>query len=400
MTTTNEFISLIKLALNNFESIHGNSDHTAIVAAPANLTILGDHTHYNNGILISTRVNKYSVCIIKKRKDKTISFANAETGKYISSCLDFEVNNYQEFNLLIGLTKILCKKNIINSGFDCVIYDNIPNCFGLGKISSIQISFINAIKKIFSLDISEDELLQTVYENELNYVGKVSNRGHHFGLQFGKKNYFLSYDIKTNQVEHLRLFPENYNLIVVETDNLIEKSNERCNERVEECEIGVKNLRLYIWGIKSIRDIEAEFLLRHYHMIPQKIFNKLLYNVNERKRCFEVKEYIKKEKWNDFGELIKASHWSLSHDYEVSDEFVDFLVSSAIKIKGVIASKMISCSTISSTFNIVDSNYSEHFIDSIKEMYLNKYNKELKIYRLQTADGVKKIHKKILYNPV
>ncbi|MCX7875259.1 MAG: hypothetical protein N2321_03710 [Melioribacteraceae bacterium] len=392
MTEFFEYSNLISKALKTFENIHGSSDGIYAFVSPANLMILGDHTHYNDGILISARVNKFWTCIIRKRKDKNISFANSETGKFISSCLDNQnVNEHQEFKVLLELTRIMCSNNIINNGFDCVIEGNIPECFGLGKISSLQIAFINGIKKIHNVQIDDEELLKLVHENEKNLIGKISNRGHHYGIQFGKANKLFSYDLRNKDFQNVNFLPKTFELIVCDTENIIENSNLRCNERVEECEIGVKNLRLYIWGIKNLRDVESDFLLRHYHMLPRKIFNKVLYNVNERKRCQDALNYIKNNNLEDFGTLIKSSHWSLSQDYEVSDKYVDFLVEEASKIKGVLASKMISCSNISSTFNIVESTEADNFSDKISENYKSAFGKELKIYRLKITDGVKKI---------
>lgn len=401
MTEIDDYLELIKIASKKFEELHGDLTRTTITISPVNLMILGDHTHYNDGILLSTRVNKYWTVLLRKRKDDIISFADSGNGKFVSSCLNKnEIDNNNEFKLLFNLTKILCENKIIDSGFDCVIYGNIPECFGLGKISSLQVAFLNGIKKIFSLEIPVEELLKYILENEIPFFGKISNVGHHYGIQFGKENKLLSLDLRGKKFHHVNFFPDNYELIVCDTGSIIKNSNVRCNERVDECEIGVKSLRLYIWGIKNLRDVNSSFLLRHYHMVPKKIFNRVLYNVNERKRTQEALNYIESNSWEDFGTLIKASHWSLSQDYEVSDSKVDFLVESASMLKGVIASKMISCSTISATFNIVETEKANEFCNLIEKLYKEKFNEKLKIYRLKITSGVKVISsKKILTNP-
>lgn len=393
MINKNENFELVKTVTDKFESLHGNLEHAYVFISPASMMVLGDHTHYNEGILISGCVDRYWVLAIRKRKDKIISFANCHSGKFISSCFENQNYNFEqkEFKLLIDLTKNLCQNEIIKNGFDCVFESDIPECFGLGKISSLQIAFINGIKKIFGLQINEEDLLKIVYENEIKFVGKISNRGHHYNVQFGKANKLLSYDLRTKDYQYVNFFPSNYELVVFDTENEIKNSNTRCNERVEECEIGVKSLRLYIWGIKSLRDVNSDFLLRHFHMLPRKIFNRILYNVNERKRSQDGLEYIKKNLWEDVGTLIKASHWSLSQDYEVSDEKVDYLVDTVSNLNGVIASKMISCSTISAIFNIIESRYVDEICKNISASYHSKFHTDLKIYRLKIVNGIKKI---------
>jgi len=68
MTEFDDFLEIVNIASEKFEELHGALDHTAITIAPVNLMLLGDHTHYNDGILLSTRVNKYWVCVLKKKK--------------------------------------------------------------------------------------------------------------------------------------------------------------------------------------------------------------------------------------------------------------------------------------------------------------------------------------------
>ena len=70
---------------------------------------------------------------------------------------------------------------------------------------------------------------------------------------------------------------------------------------------------------------------------------------------------------------------------------VDFLVDTASNLNGVIASKMISCSAISSTFNIIESQYVDEFCKIISEQYRSKFQSELKIFKLNIVDGVKKV---------
>lgn len=398
MDSINGYSELALSALKYFESLHGSVEHTFLSISPASMMLLGDHTHYNEGILLSLRINLYWVCVFRKRKDKIVTFANTKTGKYISTCYDNpEFESGPDFRLLRGLTKKLCENEIINFGFDCVMESNVPECLGLGSSSSMQISFINNISKAYSVDIEQSNLLNLIHKNELNKIGKISNTGHCVNVQYGKEGKILSYDLRTKEREMINFNSKKYEIVICDTKQELHNPQDRCNERVEECEIGVKSLRLYIWGIKNLRDIESDFLLRHYHMIPKKIFTRVLYNVNERKRAQEAISYFKDGDIDKVGELIKASHWALSQDYEISHPTTDFLVEEASKIKGALGSKMISCSPIISTFNIVEEEHADYFVNRISESYKEKYGQELNIYRVKIVDGVKKTSAKKVF---
>jgi galactokinase len=397
MNRLNGDAELVYSAVKKFEDVFGSSDYCSIMVSPASLILLGDHTHYNEGILLSLCANRFWVNILRKRKDNVVCIASADSDRFISTTLE-KVDNLdgEEFKLLRGLTKSLFDQEIINCGFDCVIASNIPECFGLGSLAGMQISFINNMKKVFTASVEDSCLLDSVKKNENKLVGKFSNVSHHLTAQYGKEGKILQTDLRQKVHNHINLGDREFNLVVCDTNEKIASPQELCNERVEECEIGVKGLRLYIWGIKNLRDVESDFLLRHYHMLPRRIFNRVLYNVNERKRAENAVKFLKKNQMEDFGVLVTESHWALSNDFEIGNDQVDYIVTEAVKLPGVLCSKMISCSPIKSVFNIVDVNLTENFITQMRDLYKNKFNSELTVHNMKITSGVRKISTKDL----
>jgi galactokinase len=397
MNRLNGNSELVYTAINKFEDIFGSSDYCSIMISPASLILLGDHTHYNEGVLLSLCASRYWVNVLRKRKDKVVCIASADSDRFISTSLD-KIDNFdgEEFRLLRGLTKSLFDQKIIDHGFDCVVASNVPECFGLGSLAGMQTSFMNNIRKAFSLSEDESHLLDSIRKNELNLVGKFSNVAHHWTTQYGKEGKFLHTDLRHKVHNQINLGDKEYNLVICDTNEKISSPQALCNERVEECEVGVKGLRLYIWGIKNLRDVETEFLLRHYHMLPRRIFNRVLYNVNERKRAESAVKFLKKNQMEDFGVLVTESHWGLSNDFEISSDQTDFIVTEAVKMPGVLCSKMISCSPIKSVFNIVEEKLTGNFIDQISGLYQNRFHRDLTIHNLKITHGVRKISVKDL----
>lgn len=388
---------LVRQAINKFENTYGSTDHISITIAPASLILLGDHTHYNEGVLLSAAVNRVWIVVLRKRKDMVINFASVISDKFLSTSFEsLEQIDCNEFNLLRRLTKTLYEQEYIKAGLDCVISSNVPDCLGLGSLAGMQAAFLNNIKKIFSLNVDDSELIDLIKKNESSILGKISNQAHHYTAHEAKDEKVYSFDLRTKLNQHINFFDKPLNIVICDTEEFLVNPQERCNERVEECEIGVKGLRLYIWGIKNLRDVEADFLLRHYHMLPKRIFNRVLYNVNERKRTESAIKFIRKGMLEDFGVLLTESHWGLSKDYEISCENSDFIVEEAVKLPGIVGSKMISCSPIKSVFNIVEESFTDNFIKQIDNTYKTRFKKELKFHVLKITRGVKRISLKEL----
>lgn len=377
-----------------FEQLFKDSERTIITVVPVSMILLGDHTHYNDGILISAALDSYSYFIIRKRKDQIINLINYDNGTKLES----SIKNISEekdiyFKYLVGVINQFKKNNFIINGFDCIFSTEIPDCLGLGKYSSFEMGFAHAIKKALRLKIEVNELVNIVHQSQLNLIGKISNKTHYYTVVNSKKNKLFYHDIRSKEFKSIPLKGE-FEIVIFDTGEKINNSLSICNERIEECEIGVKGLRLYIWGIKNLRDVGLEFLVKHYHMLPKRIFNRVLYNVKERERVENAFTFLKEKKINEFGKCLVESHWSMSQDYELSCEKCDFIVEQASKSDCVIGSKMISCSPLRSTYHIIQKNCSDNFIYLIKQLFKEKFNEELTAYKLKFANSLKEINLK------
>ncbi|MFA3782151.1 galactokinase [Melioribacteraceae bacterium 4301-Me] len=369
-----------------------------VVKSPIGLIFLGDHTHYNDGILISAAVDKYTWVAIRKRTDDKINLYRKDTNKVLSFTLSQIENLTHEtgFKMAIGLIKLLKDEKLLTSGFDCIIDFSTPQWLGLGVLAAQQMATIIGMKKIFGINYPIDNLINLVKRNENNLIGKISNTALHNTSVFAKNDKLILTDLRYKQHKNIPFNGKDYKIVICNTNVQIEHVEKICNERIEECEVGVKGLRLYIWGIKNLRDVQLDFLMRHIHMLPRKIFSRVLYNVNERIRAENALKLLKKNNYEEFGALINQSHNGLSIDYEISDPKVDFIVAQAMNLKGVIGSKMISCSPIRSTFHLVESAYVENFVDKIKKTYYNQYNNELDVHILNISKGIEIIPSKKL----
>ncbi len=400
METGNGSHQQILQVIQHFDNVFGDPSAAVLNVSPASLMMLGDHTHYNEGILISACIDKYWIFLIRKRKDDEIYIASADTNEIENFSLkNVDGDNKDSFKLLKGILKHLREFGLIKSGFDCVVSSTVPECLGLGSYAAHQIGFLNALKKLYNLSIDEERLLNIVRKNEFGVIGKISNVAHHYTVQYGKEKKLFFTDLRTYSHKSLPLRDDKYSIVICDTSEKIVDPQKICNERIEECEVGVKGLRLYIWGIKSLRDVELEFLHKHLHMLPRRIFSRILYNVKEKKRTEEALRGLKRKTMDEFGKLITQSHWSLVEDYDLSFEENNFLVKESSKISGVISSKTISCSPIRSTFHLVESDKVEEYTKTIKKLYENKFHSQLKTYVVKLTGGVKKIsHKEIEFS--
>ncbi len=382
---------LIELTKASFTEAFESTDDLTTIAVPASLIILGDHTHYNDGIILSTSLDRYAVAAINKRDDDIINIMFSDCGlSYSLSFEQFPDSKIQCGQVSFGpVLKILEEEQIIKSGFNCLINSNIPAAIGLGGVTAHHVAFLTALDKALKLNLSDSDIAAFSRLGELESIGKISNIAHHNTVQNGSSNSLSFFDIRSGASKTLPLSTNKYKLIICDTDKIIEDIKDTCNERISECKVGVDGLRLYIWGIKNLRDVNLDFLEKHIHMIPRRIYSRVLYNVSERIRVEEALKQIKTKDIDGFRNTVYDSHQSLRNEYEIGSEKLDFLASKAKDMDGVISSKMISCSPIESTYNIVEADKADLIAESIKNAYLKEFGQTLVTYSLDMVNGLK-----------
>lgn len=375
----NETLSLVNRLKNEFNSKFGKFKSPTLSITPISLILLGDHTQYNDGMLLSTTLDRYAVTLLRKRDDNLINFLVGKKIHKITKEIKIEnhVNNNWIDEYIYNLIKYLQENGLIKAGFDFTLGLNIPKCLGLGSYAAVSASFLKAFSSEFGIGFKEDDIISIAQETEKKIIGEISNKAHHNTAVYSSKNSIIKTDLRSVKLDKLFVNLTKYNVVVCDTGIEIEHSEELCNERIKECRIGVKGLRLYIWGIRNLRDVKLDFLEKHIHVIPYLLYKRCVYNVQENIRVKKATDLIRQKELKHFGQLLFDSHFDLSANYEISSEELDFIIKQSKLLDGVIGGKMISCSSKKSVFLLVEKKSVEKFCTNIRRIYKNKFKKKL-----------------------
>lgn len=379
---------LAAIAEERFTKIFGNDNTKITTIAPASVILLGDHTHYNDGNILTCSVSKYVSVVLGFSKDEKI-YVLTDTSE-VPTVIDHRVDHFDDLkfpsNRVLQLVQFLKENYSLPNGFVCSVASNIPGGLGLGSTAAFNSAFLNAMNILFKLNIDEEEIIDLIFRTEQNFIGKIANKALITASLKSSNNMIMNYDYRSDNIDEYLFDFENYELIILDTgeDNL---KNVLCKERIEECEVGVKGLRLYIWGIKNLRDVNIDFLEKHVHMLPKRIYSRCYYNVSEKIRVDNALDLIKAGDFPGFANLIFDSHNGLASEYEISSDELDYIVNETGNIEGFAGCKLISCSPKLLSVAIIEKDKKETGVNTLKERYKKKYNSELVFYNLEICDG-------------
>lgn len=384
----NSEIEVVKKLEQSFLKHFHNDNGVKYFSSPSSIILLGDHTQYNDGIMISVSLNCYvGVALRKSDKSYSVVYDNKMYTSHSLSEFDFPAEE-SLLKSLNNLFKQIEDKKIITSGFECCIVNETSKTFGLGNHAAITMGFLKAMDSVFDTKLSNQKLVVLAVESEKELYGKVVSKPLYYSSLAHRENTLMYYDTRSDFHQFLPV-DDKVQFVVCKTNIEKENFHQTCKERIEECEIGVKGLRLYIWGIKNLRDVEEKFLERHIHMLPKRLYSRCLYNVLARKIVEEAYKNLKNKEYEKFARKLNDTHSGLAEHYEISTRTMNELVKLADDSKLCLGSKMISCSYHDSTINLISQKYSDKFAAFIKKNYTLNNVTGLEIENYNISDGAK-----------
>jgi len=377
-----------------------NGDRLRVFSSPGRVNLIGEHTDYNGGYVFPAALTLSSTVIARPRKDRQINLIATDLGIMVSASLD-ELEKYKDIkwgNYQLGVADELQKAGYKLVGCDMLFHDTVP--LGSGLSSSAAIEVVTAITLVtlgneangISAEVDMIEMAKISQIAEHNYVGVNCGIMDQFASAMGKANHAIFLDCKDLSFEHVPLDLKGYKIVISNTKKKRSLGAVKYNERRSECEAGLEILKRAIPGITCLGEVSVEQFEKNKELITDEIVRKRVKHVvYEDDRVLKSVEALKKGDLLSFGKYMIESHNSLRDLYEVTGLELDTLVEEALKIDGVIGSRMTGAGFGGCTVSIVREDAVEKFIDSVGRAYTEKTGITAEFYVSEIGNGGREI---------
>lgn len=364
--------------------------------APSRVNLIGEHTDYNGGNVFPCAINLGTYIIVKKREDKNIrmfSLNFEEVGIIEFSLENLEnVKEHHWCNYSKGVIWALKKAGFkIDSGFDALIFGNIPNGAGLSSSASLEVATAVMIKDLFNLDIDMIEIAKLSQQAENDFVGVNCGIMDQFAIAMGKENKAIFLDTNKLKYEYVNFNLEGIKLVIGNTNKRRGLADSKYNERRAECEKALEDLKQVV-DIENLGELSEGDFKKYSYAIDSKINRmRAKHAIYENRRTIKAVSILKDKDIDGFGELMNESHQSLKEDYEVTGKELDGLVELGQKQEGVIGSRMTGAGFGGCTISLVRDCDVDKFIENVGRDYEKVIGYSPSFYVVEIGDGAKRL---------
>lgn len=380
-----------------FAELFGNSEGARFYFSPGRVNLIGEHTDYNGGHVFPCALTLGTYGAARKREDNKIHFYSMNLNSFgvVEASLD-DLTNKKEYNWAnypLGVVWAFKEKgHTITSGFDMVIWGNIPNGSGLSSSASLEVLTGVILTDLFEIkDLSITDLALIGQYSENNFNGCNCGIMDQFAVAMGKKDHAIFLDTSDLSYEYAPCILDGAKIVITNSKVKHSLVDSAYNDRRNECAAALKALQSEL-DIQALGDLTPEEFEAHKSLIKDEIqLQRAKHAVYENQRTIDAVTALKAGDIERFGKLMNQSHISLRDDYDVSCEEIDILVDLAWKIPGVLGSRITGGGFGGCTVSIVKDESVDTFIETIGKTYLEKVGHEAEFYTVDIGDGASRL---------
>ena len=385
-----------------FYEYYGNDrEPVRVFTSPGRVNLIGEHIDYCGGPVLPAALTMKTTIVARKRKDDIIRMRATDLDVCVETSIS-EIPNLKGKlkwgDYQLGVADELMKAGYPICGCDLLFDDTTPHGGGLSSSAAIEVStalclatFSNELTgKEKTIDMVEMALISQKAEH--NYIGVNCGIMDQFASAMGKANHAIYHDCATLDYELVPLLLGEYRLVLSNTNKKHSLGSSKYNERRGECEAGFNILKKYLPEINQLADISiSDFEIYKNKIEDEVVRRRIMHVVYECDRVHKSVNALKNGELAKFGELMNASHKSLSEDYEVSCDELDLLAYEAQKLDGVLGSRMTGAGFGGCTVSVVKKDSIDEFVEKIGKLYENKFGHPASFYISEIGDGGREI---------
>jgi len=352
---------------------------SASAFAPGRVELLGNHTDYNGGVVLSAAIQLGVSARGKAREDgRIVLTSEGIEGVVAADAAKLEPkDSWADYPL--GVARILRDAGYPVSGFEADFSSTLPLGAGLSSSAAIEVCTAVLLTRMFGFEIPALEMAKLCRQAENEFVGVSCGLLDQVSSIFGKKGHAIFLDCRAETVENIP-FPPGVGLLIVHSGVKHALTGGEYNERRDQCFEAARLL-----GVPALRDTTSEKLAAA--KMPELVRRRATHIVGENERVFEALEDLKAGNAAAFGKLMSASHRSSIENFENSTTELDALVEIACTQKGVYGARLTGGGFGGAIVALVDLNYADRIAAAVEAEYLEKTGNKGVAYRCVAGDG-------------
>ncbi|HOX01229.1 MAG TPA: galactokinase [Candidatus Paceibacterota bacterium] len=373
-------------------------DPIAESTAPGRLELLGNHTDYNDGLVLALAINRHISIAAAPRQDPTVELVSSAFPEMARFSLDALRPQPESpwTSYVQGVLEQLLERHISLGGFQAAIHGTLPIGAGLSSSAALEVSTALVLRKLFpyrltpapsSPDTGDGterlELARLCQAAENRFVGVQCGLLDQISSLFGRAGHAIRIDCRSLAIDHLPL-ADGLDAVVCPSGVKHALVAGEYNERRRQCEAAAR-----ILGVPALRDATPESVAAARPRLAPRELACAMHIVGENRRVELGSSFLQSGNVDRFGQLMFDSHESSRLHFQNSCPELDLLVALARPLPGCLGARLSGGGFGGATLNLVQRAHTPAFCHTIAREYERQSGHRLEPIVCQVVDGAR-----------
>jgi galactokinase len=297
-------------------------------AAPGRVNLIGEHTDYNDGLVLPFAIAERAEAALAPRRNGQIRMYSAQNPGEVVTIAAADLAPGEPAGWAAYVAGVPWALEC-SEGFDVAVDSAVPVGSGLSSSAALMCSVGLGINEIFDLGYSRRDLARRTQRTENDYVGAPTGGMDQIASLLGKEGHAILFDVRADTTRHVHFDPGAAGLAVLVVDSMVRHGHAggEYRERRADCEESARRLT-----VPTLREVDAAELAAALAKLDDtRLAKRTRHIVTENQRVLDVAAALDADRWELVGELLTAAHVSYRDDFEASCAEVDVAVEALLE---------------------------------------------------------------------
>ena len=366
-------------------------DPELVARAPGRVNLIGEHTDYNEGLVLPCAIDRATFVAAAGRSDgrvRVVSEGYADAAEFTAAA---PVRRGDWVDYVAGPFFAFAERGLAAPGLDLAIASDVPRGAGLSSSAALAVAVACALREGSGQALSARDLAELAHRAETGFVGVPCGVMDQMASALGEPDAALRIDCRTLATETVPIAGGDAALLVVHSGVHRRLAAGGYAQRVAECRAALAQARAA--GVapraRALRDLspaDLPALERALEPIP---FRRARHVITENARVDRFAGALRAGDLPAAGALLREAMASLRDDYAVSTRELDALCAAGDGTPGCYGSRLTGAGWGGCTLHLVRSDAAERVAESVGAAFERAFGRRPEAWRVRPSSGVR-----------
>jgi galactokinase len=353
------------------------------VRAPGRVDLMGSHTDYNLGFVLTLPISRDTWIAGRRRDDRTVRVysMNLDAGDEFSLDAIEPVAGSRWCNYVRGVAATLAGERLALTGCDLAIHSAVPLESGLSSSAALECALATMFAGLGGWSIAPERMALLCQKAENEFVGVKCGILDQYSSCLGREGCALLLDCRDLSTGAVRI-ADGIRVVVCNTMSQRRLSGSEYAQRRAECELGAARL-----GVTALRDVTPEMLAARRHELPERVARRCDFIVAESARAESLATALTVNDRETVGRLCAESFAGARDLYEICSPALAAMMEAMLAAPGAIGARQAGAGFGGSMVALVDAASTDAFCAAVGNAYGKAAGMVPDIYPVEAAQG-------------